>query len=308
VLPDDPLPLEGLSAVDATVSLSVKALRANQIEMSDFILELVLDQGKLRVDPLALGIAGGRVKIAVQLDSGRKRPSFSLGVKGDGIVVGDLAKSQGSDILRGGPVDLRFDLRGRGGSVAEIAGSLGGTLEVEMGQAHIDNEWASLALGDIQSIISTGARSSSASIDCLLTDFAFDKGIGRSRGLVVDLPSIALFGEGSIDLRRERIDLRFDRRAKQLSASQVLPPFKIGGTFAAPRPEIDATALAGSALALGASLLAGEGDPLIRSWPSGCRAMLAAYEEDKTRSVEAKSSTREQGKAVLDGLKGLFGR
>ena len=93
-----------------------------------------------------------------------------------------------------------------------------------------------------------------------------------------------------------------------MSASQVLPPFKIGGTFAAPRPEIDATALAGSALALGANLLAGEGDSLIRSWPSGCRAMLAAYEADKTRSVEAKGSAKEQGKVVLDRLKGLFGR
>jgi uncharacterized protein involved in outer membrane biogenesis len=308
LLPDDPLALEGLTAVDATVSLVVDTLRAGALELSDIVVDLALESGRLRVDPLALGIAGGRAKIAVELNASQQRPSLSLRGTGRDIILGDLSKNQGNDLLEGGPLDLKFDLRGRGGSIADIAGSLDGTLVLEIGNAQVVNQWAALALGGVQSILAGGANVTSAEINCVLADFAFKNGIARPKALVIDLSSIALFGAGKLDFGRERIKLKFDREAKETSASQVLPPFKIGGTFANPEPMIDAAEFAGRVVDFGADLLAGETQTTGGVWPKECRAMHELYEKAETQPEQPIESVKKAGKDAIKSLKGLFKR
>ena len=308
LLPDDPLALEGLTAVDATVSLVVDTLRTGALELSDVVVELALESGRLRVDPLALGIAGGRTEIAIVLDASQRRPSLSLRGTGSDMILADLFKSQGNEMLEGGPLDLQFDLRGRGGSIAELAGSLDGTFTLEMGTAQVVNQWAALALGNVESIVAGGAKVTKAEINCLLADFAFQKGIARPKALVVDLSSIALFGAGKLDFGRERIKLKFDREGKEMSASQVLPPFTIGGTFAKPEPMIDAAELAGHVVNLGADLLAGETQTTGRVWPKQCRAMHELYEKAETQPKQDIESVKKTGKEAIKSLKGLFKR
>jgi hypothetical protein len=239
-----------------------------------------------------------------------------------GVQAGLLAKSQGSEMIEGGPLDADFNLAGRGRSLHAIMASLDGKFSLSMGQALLNDETAGLVLSDLGSVLRGGGGSKGATIECVWADFRIVDGVARPEGLVIHLGSIALFGDGKIDLGRERLDLEFDRQAQQLSASGVLPPFTVKGTLSEPKPGIAAGALAGKLVDLGASLL-GSGDESDegsrRERPSGCRELLALYKKEMAERGSTADVARnaaddlggkagKTGKKLIDSFKGMFDR
>jgi len=310
---EEPLGLDGLKTVDAAVRLDAEKLVANANELEQLGLELVLEAARLDISELAFGLAGGRVDARVQVDASRPTPTLSLVGKARGVSAGRLAASAGSEVIEDGPVDLDFDLRGRGASLAAIMASLDGTFEVSMGRAILRDEYAAMALSDLGSIVSQGL-SDEAELDCIYGDFRIAKGVARPEGLVVHLGSIALFGEGKIDLGRERMKLEFDRQAQEVAASGALPPFTLKGPLADPSPGIDTSALLGHVVDLGADLV-GSSEKRSHETVSGCRQLLARYQREQdergsTADVARKAASDlgdkagKTGKKIADKLKG----
>lgn len=302
VFPSEPLPLDGLAAADVSLLLAVDRLVADGIELANLKSTVVLDDRRLRIDGLGGELAGGRFDLDVILDGSRPAASLSVSAKVRGVDAGQLAKAQGSDVVTGGPVDVDLQVAGRGESVAKIMASLGGDLEVRMGPAVVDNEWAGVALSDVKSTLGKAGAGSGAEVACVLADFGITDGVARPEALVADLGAIALFGEGKVDLGKEKIKLSFDRQAQALSASGVLPPFKLKGTFASPKVGIDAAAAAGRAVDFGAALLSGKKQGNASS-PSGlgCRELYAGY-------MEAKAKRGSSADVAIDAISRLGGK
>ena len=138
------------------------------------------------------------------------------------------------------------------------------------------------------------------------------------RHLIVDTPSLALFGDGQIDLRNERLDLEFDREARKVSVTQVLPPFRVGGTLASPEPGLAVGAVAGRILDLSASIVTGttsKATAAASEGPERCRQLLASYARNKVESAATRKRAvtqhgdlgKEGRKAVKQFRKFLFG-
>ena len=216
------------------------------------------------------------------------------------------------------PLDVELDVSGRGRSIREIMAGLNGAVDVEVGSGTIQSVWAGIAMADLDKLLVPG--SSSATVNCIVADFSVDSGIAKPNELVVDTPSLSLFGSGRIDLRNEELGLRFDRHARGLSASGALPPFKIGGTLASPKAARDPLALAGSTLDLGVGILMGEPnavDPQGRdATPASCRSLHESYVRARTSrkptpatAIKVIDSLLEDGgKSALGRLKGLLNR
>jgi hypothetical protein len=104
-----PLPLQGLRAWQASVRIAAAQLLVGQRPLLDHLAATVLlDAGRLRIEPLAAGLAGGALQGSVVLDISGETPTVTL----DGAAAGfsltepatglplDLASGQGSAQLR----------------------------------------------------------------------------------------------------------------------------------------------------------------------------------------------------------------
>ena len=119
VFPDDPLPLDALKAVNATVNISIDSLIA-AVEATKVEIGLSLRGGDLKVAPLKAVVADGTLDGSLRLNGARATPSLDAKLK---ILKFDLGKFLGdmaiTDLLEG-RINVVIDLKGQGASVAEI--------------------------------------------------------------------------------------------------------------------------------------------------------------------------------------------
>jgi uncharacterized protein involved in outer membrane biogenesis len=94
----------------------------------------------------------------------------------------------------------------------------------------------------------------SSPIRCIVGDLAAEQGRIATRSLVVDTEAEKIYGEGAIDFKGERYDLRLNAQSKKPSLLALRGPIVVDGTFKAPqvRPAVaPIAARVGSAVALG---------------------------------------------------------
>ena len=306
LLSDAALPFDSLASVDAKLGLDIGRLRAGGMDLDDVDLTLELDQSRLEVVPLKLRLADGVVETRLEVDARREPARVSLKGEAKGLVAAKLLRD--SELIDGGPMDLTWDVRGRGGSVAGIASRLDGQIALELKGVRVESTTAGVAFADLQSAMLGRSDVRSLLVECGVADFQFQKGIGQPSVLVFNLDSVALFGRGAIDLGEETIALHFDREAKGVSASRALPPFTVGGTFADPKTGVDALRLTGRAIDLGAEILTGDIILDWEDWPQECRALSAAYDRKRTEPSEASKLVRKGGNEALRALESLMRR
>jgi uncharacterized protein involved in outer membrane biogenesis len=233
VFPADPLPLEGLKAADATIRFTGRTVVLEKAELQNVTATLNLRNGRLVLDPVKAGISGGTVEIKTDIDGGAAKPTVALTVTGRQVEVGSLLKLlQVSDVLSGGKADLDLKVAGSGESVRAIMAGLDGSTRLVMGPGKIDNRFAKLLLADLGGLITGGGESSN--INCMVSDFGIAGGQATAKALVLDTNGATILGSGGIDLRSERLDLRFDPSAKQTNLANLAVPVKVGGTLASP--------------------------------------------------------------------------
>jgi uncharacterized protein involved in outer membrane biogenesis len=316
VIPNDPLPLDGLRAADAEVSFRADQIVSGGIEVRDFSVDLRLDNGKLAIEPLAARLSGGSVGVKLNLDAGSETPSLSTTITIRGVDVGDLLRSLdlGDGILEGGSLDLDANLAGRGTTPRQIASGLGGRIDLKLQDGTIRNEYAEIVFSDVGSLVRSAGKGEEAKVNCVRARFDVKRGVATGDGIVVDTSALALFGEGGLRLDRETIDLRFTRQAKSANITAALPPIKIDGTFAAPEAGLDADYIGESVRGTIADLLGGgsRGPREVRNVKAGhagCEQLIAYRDQVQNQDVREKEEARKAAADTSDkGIGGMFNR
>ena len=325
LLSSEPLSLDALRSVDAEASVRFGEVRVNDLELGDVEVAFTLDGGKLVVEPFSTSFVGGRIGGAVTIDASGERPSIATAIDLRGLDAGALARRGGSQALDGGRLDADLDVRGSGASVRAIAATLRGKLKLEMGPGMIHHDYAETAFADVGQI-GDGVDNRGTELNCIAGAFDVASGVARPSGLVIDTRPMAFYGAGEIDLRRERLDLRFDRQAHKASLSAVLPPFKLTGPLGDVSAGIDAKGLGTKVLDL-TSFGGKKGTPVTeRAEPRRCRQLMANYallveqrgahkeqaEDIARKANEAGKSAAQhvgsKGKSTFDKMKGLLRR
>jgi hypothetical protein len=233
VFPADPLPLEGLKAVDAAVRFTGRSVVLEKVVLDNVAATATLKNGRLLLDPVKSGISGGTVAIKADVDGAAAKPAVALSVTSRQVEVGSLLKLlQVSDVLSGGKADLDLNVTGSGESVRAIMAGLDGSTRLVMGPGKINNQFAKILLADLGGLITGGGDSSN--INCMVSEFGIAKGQATAKALVLDTNGATILGSGKIDLASERLDLRFNPSAKQTNLANLAVPVKVGGTLASP--------------------------------------------------------------------------
>jgi len=320
LFPDDPLPLEGLRAVDARLQYSAKTIAAAGTRLENAEIGLSLTDGNLTVKPLKAGIADGTIDGSVGLDGRKKAAALVVKTMMQKIDLNRLLSELQLTRDVEGRANINVDVAGNGNSVRQIMASLDGRAGLLMGKGRMKDTFLQSMLGGsgqlMNQVLDKGQKGYTV-VECAVADFEIRKGIATAQALYLDIDPRGVIGSGAVDLGNETLDLMVDPRKKRSMDKAVLP-MHIKGTFMAPKYEIDKTvATQKLTKALGLKLppeLTGEQDraaaPLIEG-PCAPPQPAAAQEPAETVPVPAAPSEpqaplKDVEQQLKKGLKGLF--
>ncbi|MDX9862448.1 MAG: AsmA-like C-terminal region-containing protein, partial [Rhodospirillales bacterium] len=319
----DPLPLEGLRAVDVTASLKADdVVLPGGAGLSGTALEMRIEKGRLHVEPLQTTVSGGILTGGVSIDASGPVPAVDVRLGGKGVDTAALLEQLGiTGFLQGGATDLDIRLKGNGRSVRDIMAGADGELIVRMGDGRVRRQALELAGADVaMQLLDTlnplAARTEYTPLSCAVVHFQIRNGIaGAKHGIAVETDSVNIVGSGAVDLRAETLDFTVKPEAREglgiNLGSSVAGLVRIGGRLAEPTVGVDRLGAAKAAASVGAALATGGlsvlGQALLERGmrdPSPCRTALGGvYPEEASGTGGPARALQGLGSAIEN----LFG-
>jgi len=329
----DPLPLDGLKAVNATVNYKAKQIVVQPFPLSNVLVNLSLRGGKLAIEPLTAKVAEGLLNSVVKLDSARKVPALTITLDGKGIGLGDALKATGStDLLEGSPLDASVNLRGKGQSVAALMGSLNGVVKVVLGDGKINNKAFDMIGGDLVSATFTALNPLAKKdpftvLKCGVVYSKIKDGQATiDKGIAFETSAMNVIGSGTVDLKAEQLDVGIKTEPREglgVNVGGLASVVRLGGPLSAPGVKVDPLGAGKAALSVGTAIATGGlsllvGGVVDRATADGapCDTALGIKSAAKPapQPTEQQPAAQEQPKSpggVLEGigkgLGGLFG-
>jgi uncharacterized protein involved in outer membrane biogenesis len=295
VLPREPLGTDRWKAMNADVTLEAqRVLRPEQLPIDALATRILLKDSLLRLEPLAFGVAEGRVKASVALDASKEPMQGNMDLDAQGIKLSRVFPDTKGLQPSLGTLYGRGKLNGRGASVAELLGTSNGqlSLAVDGGQVNLLLvELLGLDVAEAATLLGA-KKGQKVELRCAVADFSVKQGVATPEVFVVDTTDTVVKVEGTVNFDEERLELVTYPEPKDMSLFSLRSPVQMKGAFKDPqiRPKagpIVARGAAAAALAVANPLLALL--PFIETGPgkdSDCGALLA--------SVKAKGAVKKE--------------
>ena len=255
VLPNKPFPFEELRKADADVRFRGASVAWRNIPLDRLDAHLVLKDGVLHLRPLDFGIANGHVVSTIVLDTSTVPAQAQADIDVRSLELSRLFPKLASPKGSAGRFSGKARFNAAGNSTASLLASTNGEIALAMRGGKASTLTLVLSNLDLARAIVLLMRGDETSqIRCAAVEFHADQGNFTSNIFVVDTTAENIVGEGSIDFRDERYDLRLKARSKRASPLALRGPIVIRGTFKSPsvRPAVaPLTVRAGAAVALG---------------------------------------------------------
>lgn len=292
-LPREPLGTDRWAAMDADVKLEAqRVLRPKQLPIDALATRIVLQDGVLRLEPLAFGIADGRVKASIALDARKEPLQGDMEVDVQGIKLSRLFPETKGVQPSLGTLFGRGKLKGHGASVGELLGTGNGQLSIAVDGGQVNLllvELLGLDVAEASTLLGAG-RAKKVELRCAVADLSLKDGVASPDVFIIDTTDTMVKVEGTVHLGEERLDLVTYPEPKDMSLFSLRSPVQMRGAFRDPqvRPKVGpivARGAAAAALAVANPLLALL--PFIETGPgkdSDCGALLG--------SVKAKGAVK----------------
>lgn len=294
VLSSKPYSLERLRAVDANVKFKGESIIARDIPLDKVAFNLNLKDGKLDIDPLEFGLASGHVGAKISLDASREVIQTQADATATNLEAKELMPQLKEDKGSAGKLGGRLKLATKGNSVAQMAASANGEADLIMGEGRMSTIALVLTNLDLANATKYILRGNpNAPVYCAVVQTSIRDGAMQPNMFVIDSSEENIRGEGKVDFKDEKYDLKLRAKSKRVSLLALRGPIHIGGTFKDPKvmPEVaPVAARAGAAVAL-ATLVTPLASLLALIDPGGgkdsnCSALIAqAKQETATTSV-----------------------
>jgi AsmA family protein len=299
LFPAKPLPHRWIGKIDIVAKLAADELVHGDTILQAATLEGAISAGRLTLDSLRFGYAGGQVALKGTGDVNPAVPVWTLQGSARQLAGGvTLQRLLGLSMVSGGRADADFGLAASGRSLRDIASSLNGNAGINLVDGHIDDGLLRLFLTDLTQAVTAGNRA--GQLRCMTAIFNFSDGLGRTRTFVADTGAAVVVGDGDINLRNETIHMTFEPSAKDVSLAALAVPVHVTGSLADPDVTPDAVAatanVAGGAAAAATAGVVGvvgliTGENLLQDAPTAsCTALpaSAAKTPDQTTTASQK--------------------
>lgn len=258
LLPDATLQVERIRAMNAEVKYRAETVNAPNLPLNKVALDLTLKDGVLTGDPVSLTFSRGQVAGKAKLDASGKTPRTDVDLRLTGGRLEDWFKQryQGQPVIEGQMV-ARAKLTGYGNSVRKAAASADGSLTFVVPRGQVRQAFAELLGVNISKglIMLLSEDPKQSPINCAVADFRVVDGIARASRIVADTDVVLIEGEGTINLKTERLNLKIEGDSKKPRLLRLFVPIRLEGPWVKPGIDLQtggAVAQGGIAAALGA--------------------------------------------------------
>ena len=258
ILPDTPLRVERLRQMNADVHYRAAAVVSRDFPLRGAETQLSLKDGVLKLTPVTFNFARGTLKGDIVIDARKDMPVSDVDVRLTGLDAGQfLPASDGMPALAGQAI-ARAKLHGTGNSIHKAASTADGTATFVVPHGQIRRTFAELLGVNVASALGLLLTNDKSEVDvrCAVAGFSAKNGIMTLNQFAFDTPVVLASGEGTIDLRREIMDLAITGHPKKPQLVRVRAPITVKGALDHPAVGVDAaSAIAQGGLAVGLAVV-----------------------------------------------------
>ncbi len=247
IIPQLPVPTDWLHSVNMVASIDVGELRLPNHILRNVDIDLSLQEGEFTVKQIKATATEGELVARFRMVANGDRITTNGTLEGIDIVLGKGEAGEGGNLLPEQNFYLEFETEGS--TSRELAGNLNGYAQLTGDEGQLKN---SVTLGLYSSFFKelVGTvnpfveREPYTTISCFAAYVEIVDGVASiNPGAVLQTDKLNMFALGQIDLKTEKINLRFNTSARKgigISASDFVNPFVgVGGTLARPRLGLD---------------------------------------------------------------------
>lgn len=258
LLPDAPLDMSRIRAMDADVTYRARSIRDTPVKLNSGSVRVRLDDGLLRAQPLKLDLPRGQVSGYVNLNARKATPVTDLDLRLTNSRIETLVPFQfkGGPALTGSIVG-RAKLTGAGDSVHKAFAGADGQVMVVAPGGEIRKAFAELMGVNVVKGLGLLNKKETTPIRCAVAAFDTKGGIMTANNIVFDTGPVLVTGKGTVNLATERMDLRLRGHDKKFRLVRVMLPVTAKGPLMAPKLGVEpgaALAQGGAAVTLGSLL------------------------------------------------------
>ena len=261
LLPNASLRAEGLRVFDADVRFRAGRLRSDSVPISDISVTMALDDGLLKLSPLVMTMARGKLTSDINIDWRRRPARTRYDIRLGATPMARLLSGFGvAEAGTTGTVKGRIQLTGDGDALHDSLATSSGRIAfvIPKGTFWTRNvQLAELDLGTFVQKMFEDKLKEPVQINCGLVAFTVRNGAAAADPILIDTSKNVIVGRGGFSFATERMDLAFRADGKKFSLISAQSPVGVGGYFSQPSLDVISPELLGRAGAgLGLAVLA----------------------------------------------------
>ena len=290
VLPVEAFKTDRWRAMDADVQFAGKRIvKSESLPITDLNTHVVLDDGRLSLDPLRFGVAGGQLNAQIDLN-GRAAPlQGQARLSARGFKLKQLFPTFEPMRTSFGELNGDAQFSGTGNSVAALLGSSNGNLKMLVNDGAVSRdlmEIAGLNVGNY--VMGKIFGDKEVKINCAAADVGIKDGLANTNLFVFDTENAVIYIDGDANFKTERMDFKVTPESKGFRLLSLRSPLYVRGTFGQPSAGVQTVPLllrGAGMVALGAvvapaagllALVAPSGEA-----PNQCRPLLEQMKQGK---------------------------
>lgn len=236
VLPTQAFRTDRWRDMDADVSLDAgRIVHDSKLPLSDLSVHVVLQDGKLTLDPFRFGIAGGNINGTIKLDGASEALTGRVDLHARRLRLKQLFPATESMQKTLGELNGDLAISGAGNSVAALLGSATGDVKMLVNDGVISRslmEIAGLNVGNY--VMSKLFGDDEVKINCGAADLAMKNGVMTPRVFVFDTENALISITGTADFKNETMDMDITPDSKGFRIFSLRSPLYVRGTFGSP--------------------------------------------------------------------------
>ncbi len=242
---DRPLPFDRLRTADADLQFVATELVDAPVTYRDVAGHLVLQDGRLALDPLAGAWPGGQLTGSAHVDAAAGPPAVAIVLHAPAVALASVLAVAGLPGLASGSAQLDLDLKAIGDNPRALAASIDGHATLSSVDGAVDNRLLAniLAAARLPPLGGSGRTA----LRCLAVRLVAEQGRVAVEPLIIDTGRLLLQGAGTVDLGGELIAMQL--RPMLRAGPGIVVPVHVTGPLRTPKIGIDSVAsLTGTSL------------------------------------------------------------
>jgi hypothetical protein len=224
---------EVMRTLDGQVDVEVREVLSGKDRLGDGKLTATLENGKFKVDPLALNLPGGSADVAFAIEPTENDVAVEARAKVEQLDYGILARRIEPESDVGGIISVDVDLVTRGPDLENAMYHSNGEVDFAIWPEDLDAGIFDLwAVNLLMAVLPSLDSENTSKINCVVGRFEVEDGIMRPTALLIDSSRIQASGDGVIDFKEGTIDFVAAPKPKRPQFFSAQTPIAVQGRLA----------------------------------------------------------------------------